>query len=95
MLDYRGYGKSEGHIGSQKQVYNDMQKAYDYVKTRYDESKIIRHVKMLAVVHAHANEKFCISIILKFPVEVVILQQQPDRSVSVLGKNIFRRRNVY
>ena len=41
MLDYRGYGKSEGNISSQKQVYADMQTAYDHVKTRYDESKII------------------------------------------------------
>lgn len=41
MLDYRGYGKSEGNISSQEQVYNDMQTVYDHVKTRYDESTII------------------------------------------------------
>lgn len=41
MLDYRGYGKSEGQISGQEQFYSDVQKAYDILKTRYDESKII------------------------------------------------------
>ncbi|HEX8675781.1 MAG TPA: alpha/beta fold hydrolase, partial [Segetibacter sp.] len=29
MLDYRGYGKSEGKIYSEKQLYQDTQIAYD------------------------------------------------------------------
>jgi alpha-beta hydrolase superfamily lysophospholipase len=41
MMDYRGYGKSEGVITSQKQLYNDLQTVYDNVKTRYAENKII------------------------------------------------------
>ena len=41
MLDYRGYGKSEGKIYSEKQIYQDTQIAYDKLKTIYDESKII------------------------------------------------------
>jgi hypothetical protein len=41
MLDYRGYGKSEGKIYSEKQIYQDTQIAYDKLKTLYDESKII------------------------------------------------------
>ena len=41
MLDYRGYGKSEGSISSQNQMYEDVQTAYNKLKTKYDESKII------------------------------------------------------
>lgn len=41
MVDYRGYGKSEGKIYSEKQMYQDTQTAYNKLKTIYDESKII------------------------------------------------------
>jgi pimeloyl-ACP methyl ester carboxylesterase len=41
MLDYRGYGKSGGSIKNENQLYNDVQAAYDYLKTIYDERKII------------------------------------------------------
>jgi alpha-beta hydrolase superfamily lysophospholipase len=41
MLDYRGYGKSGGTIKSEEQLYRDVQTAYDKLKTRYEESKII------------------------------------------------------
>lgn len=41
MLDYRGFGKSEGEIYSQNQLYQDVQTAYNRLKTEYDESKII------------------------------------------------------
>jgi uncharacterized protein len=41
MLDYRGYGKSEGHIKNEAQVFSDVQTAYTYLKTRYKEDKII------------------------------------------------------
>jgi pimeloyl-ACP methyl ester carboxylesterase len=41
MPDYRGYGKSDGQIKSEKQLLNDVQKVYDYLSTRYDESKIV------------------------------------------------------
>lgn len=41
MLDYRGYGKSEGKISNQEQFYQDVQTAYGKLKTMYDESKII------------------------------------------------------
>ncbi len=41
MLDYRGYGKSEGHVTGQQQFYSDVQAAYNKLKTMYDESKII------------------------------------------------------
>jgi len=40
-LDYRGYGKSEGEISSEKQLVNDAQITYDYLKGHYDENKII------------------------------------------------------
>jgi pimeloyl-ACP methyl ester carboxylesterase len=41
MLDYRGYGKSEGSINSQNQLFNDVQTVYDYFKKIYSENEII------------------------------------------------------
>jgi len=38
--DYRSYGKTEGEIGSEKQLLNDIQKAYDFLKTKYQENRI-------------------------------------------------------
>jgi len=40
-VDYRSYGKSNGKISSENQLVNDAQIMYDYLKTKYDESKII------------------------------------------------------
>jgi pimeloyl-ACP methyl ester carboxylesterase len=41
MLDYRGFGKSEGSISSQDQMYQDLQIAYNQLKKRYREDQII------------------------------------------------------
>ena len=41
ILDYRGYGKSEGSIRSQKQFFEDVQSVYNEMKKRYEESKIV------------------------------------------------------
>lgn len=41
ILDYRSYGKSEGVIKSQDQLFKDNQLVYDFIKTRYKESDII------------------------------------------------------
>lgn len=41
MVDYRGYGKSDGKIHSQAQLYADVQKVYDYMKESYREDQII------------------------------------------------------
>lgn len=41
MPDYRGYGKSESVISSQEQLFRDVQTAYDTLKTKYAENKII------------------------------------------------------
>lgn len=41
MPDYRGFGKSEGTINSQEQLFRDMQIVYDHLKKMYDERKII------------------------------------------------------
>ena len=38
--DYRGYGKTEGRLWSDKQLYDDAQKAYNYLKTKYAEENI-------------------------------------------------------
>jgi len=41
LYDYRGYGKSEGTIISEKQFYDDAQTAYNSIKTEYAEEKIV------------------------------------------------------
>ena len=41
LLDYRGYGKSEGVIKGQEQLYKDIQTAYDEMKKEYTEDRII------------------------------------------------------
>src|SRR5215475_2574431 len=41
LVDYRGYGKSEGSISSERQVFADMQLMYDELKKTYSEDKII------------------------------------------------------
>jgi uncharacterized protein len=41
MLDYNGYGKSEGRIKNQAQLFHDIQLVYDKMKTGYQENKIV------------------------------------------------------
>ena len=41
MLDYRGYGKSEGQITSEAGLHRDMQTVYDYLKRIYTEQTIV------------------------------------------------------
>jgi uncharacterized protein len=41
MLDYGGYGKSEGSINGQGRFFQDIQTAYDDLKTKYAEDKIV------------------------------------------------------
>ena len=41
MPDYRGFGKSDGSIRSERQLLSDAQIVYDYVKSKYDESSIV------------------------------------------------------
>lgn len=41
LLDYRGYGKSDGTISSEQQMYSDVQRAYEMITNRYSEDSII------------------------------------------------------
>jgi uncharacterized protein len=41
MLDYRGYGKSESVISSEKQCFDDVQIVYEELKKEYKENEII------------------------------------------------------
>ncbi len=41
IVDYPGYGKSEGKIHSQEKLYNNLQTVYDTLKNNYAENKII------------------------------------------------------
>lgn len=40
IFDYRGYGKSGGHISSEAQFYADVQTVYDQLKINYPEQQI-------------------------------------------------------
>jgi len=40
-LDYRGFGKSEGNLPSEKQLYSDVQDAYNDLRTSYKENNIV------------------------------------------------------
>src|SRR5688572_22401891 len=41
ILDYRGYGKSEGSISSQEQLFEDIQASYNEMKKKYNEDSIV------------------------------------------------------
>lgn len=41
MPDYRGYGKSEGKISNEQQIYDDVQLLYNKMKKKYGEHNII------------------------------------------------------
>ena len=41
MLDYRGYGKSDGKITSEAQLYSDAQAAYDQLSLDYSQRHIV------------------------------------------------------
>ena len=41
LYDYRGYGKSDGSIDSEKQLFSDAQILYDQLKKRYPEKDIV------------------------------------------------------
>ena len=41
ILDYRGYGKSEGSISGEGQLFQDIQTVYDELKNKYNEDAII------------------------------------------------------
>lgn len=41
LLDYGGYGKSEGTIKNEQQLYDDVQAAYTEMLKAYDEQKIV------------------------------------------------------
>ncbi len=41
IFDYRGFGKSEGQINGQEQIFRDNQAVYDELKKRYSKDKII------------------------------------------------------
>lgn len=41
ILDYRGYGKSEGEIKNQQQLFDDATLVYQILKQEYDENRIV------------------------------------------------------
>lgn len=41
MIDYRGFGKSEGKIKNEKLFYEDAQLGYDFLKEKFSEDQIV------------------------------------------------------
>ena len=41
FVDYRGFGKNKNQLENEDMLHNDMQHAYDFLKTRYKENNII------------------------------------------------------
>ena len=41
ILDYRGFGKSEGEIKNEKQFYKDVQLGYNYLKNKFNQDQIV------------------------------------------------------
>ncbi|MEG1267243.1 MAG: alpha/beta fold hydrolase, partial [Myroides sp.] len=41
ITDYRGFGKSEGNISDQTQLFSDTQLGYDFLKKEFKEDEII------------------------------------------------------
>ncbi len=41
ITDYRGFGKSEGNISNEKQLFEDAQLGYDFLKKEFKEDQII------------------------------------------------------
>ena len=41
LLDYRGYGKSDGVLSNGDRLYKDIQKVYDYLANQFDENQIL------------------------------------------------------
>lgn len=41
ILDYRGFGKSEGEISSEEQLFSDISSAYNQLKKQYKEENIV------------------------------------------------------
>lgn len=69
LLDYRGYGKSEGHP-SEKGLYLDAEAAYDeLLRTGWQPQRIVLHGESLgtAVAVELATRKQCAGIILESP----------------------------
>jgi hypothetical protein len=41
MLNYRGFGKSEGKVENEDQFHQDLQEVYNYFKNKYEENKLV------------------------------------------------------
>lgn len=50
---------------------------------------------MFPVIHAHSDKELGLVISIKFPVKIMIFQQEADGSIAIFGKNIFYRVDRY
>ncbi|HTE26619.1 alpha/beta hydrolase [Flavitalea sp.] len=81
MPDYRGYGKSEGSINSQKQFFDDVAVLYSLLKKKYSEDKI--------VVLGYSIGTGAASHIASTNHPVLLILQAPYYTLTDLVKNIY------
>ena len=69
MLDYRGYGKSEGKIRSLNQSFEDNQMIFNEFKKKYQEKDIIILVHLIGtgLVSKLASDNNAIQLVLQAP----------------------------
>jgi uncharacterized protein len=69
ILDYRGFGKSEGTIENEEQVNRDTQIVYNELSKRYDKNKItiIGYSIGTGVASVLASNNYCKALILQAP----------------------------
>lgn len=77
--DYRGYGKSEGAIKGEAQIYSDIQTLYEYVTKEYPEDKII--------VLGHSIGSGMAAKVAARNSPVLVILQAPYYSIPDLVKN--------
>lgn len=79
ILDYRGFGKSEGKINNEKQFYEDVQLGYDYLKKKFEEDKI--------VIVGYSIGTGCASYLASKNSPKILILQAPYYNLSEMGKS--------
>jgi pimeloyl-ACP methyl ester carboxylesterase len=94
VLNFRGFGKSEGKISSEKQFNQDMQTVYDYFKKEYLENNIVIFGYSLgtgpaAALAAGNNPKMLILKAPYFSMEELTQKAFPYLPIAILQKYEF------
>jgi alpha-beta hydrolase superfamily lysophospholipase len=81
MLDYRGYGKSTGHIQSEAQLHADVRAAWDVIAPQYAHKKRVIYGRSLGT-------GLATQLATQVPADLLILVS-PYRSVAALAERYY------